>query len=82
MSRKVSSVLAVAALVSNVEALQLMDLVTFKLPDDSTLVYDNEGSDAHPKIELIVSEFGGAPGENSSGAHKHHHHHDHLKAQM
>jgi hypothetical protein len=82
MSRKVSSVLAVAALLSNCEAVQLRDLVTFKLPDDSTLVYDNDESDAHPKIELIVSEFGGAPSSKSSGAHKHHHHHDESKAQV
>jgi hypothetical protein len=72
MSKKVSSVLAMAALVSNSQALHLKDLVTFKLPDDSTLVYDSEVSETHPKIELIVSDFGGAPPSSKS---KHHHHH-------
>ena len=73
MSKKVSSVLAIAALMSNCEALQLKDLVTFKIPGDSSLVYDDEVSDAHPKIELIVSDFGKEAGKKSSGAHHHHH---------
>ena len=58
MSKKVSSVLAIAALMSNCEALQLKDLVTFRIPGDSALVYDDEVSEEHPKIELIVSDFG------------------------
>ena len=58
MSKKVSSVLAIAALMSNCEALQLKDLVTFRIPGDSSLVYDDEVSEEHPKIELIVSDFG------------------------
>jgi hypothetical protein len=74
MSKKFSSILAIAALLNNCEALQLKELVTFKLPNDSSLVYDDEVSDSHPRIELIVSEFGGAPGSQSVGSHKHHHH--------
>ena len=81
MSKKVSSVLAIAALVNNCEALQLKDLVTFKIPNDTSLVYDDEVSEEHPKIELIVSDFGHAPVGKSSGAHKHHHH-EHEKAQV
>jgi hypothetical protein len=74
MSKKFSSIVAITALINNCEALQLKDLVTFKLPDESSLVYDDEVSDSHPQIELIVSEFGGVPGSKSAGTHKHHHH--------
>ena len=73
MSKK-ASVLAIAALLNNCEALQLKDLVTFKIPGDQSLVYDDEVSDAHPKIELIVSDFG----KEGDG----HHHHHHEKAQV
>jgi hypothetical protein len=76
MSKKVSSVLAIAALMSNTEALQLKDLVTFKIPGDSSLVYDDEVSEVHPKIELIVSDFG-----KEKPTHKHHHH-EQEKAQV
>lgn len=48
MSKKFSSILAITALLNNCEALQLKDLVTFKLPDDSSLVYDDEVSASHP----------------------------------
>ena len=71
MSRK-ASVLAIAALLNNCEAVLLKDLVTFKIPGDSALVYDDEVSEAHPKIELIVSDFDKKHEEG--GAHHHHHH--------
>lgn len=77
MSKKVSSVLAIAALMNNCDALQLKDLVTFKIPGDQSLVYDDEVSDSHPKIELIVSDFG-----KTGDAASHHHHTHHDKTQV
>ena len=78
MSRK-ASVLAIALLLNNCSAVQLKDLVTFKIPGDSALVYDDEVSEDHPKIELIVSDF---DRKNSDGASHHHHHHEKTKVQV
>ena len=75
MSKK-ASVLAIASLLNNCSAVQLKDLVTFKIPGDASLVYDDEVSEAHPKIELIVSDFG------KEGEAHHHHHHEKSQVQQ
>ena len=68
---KNSSLIAIAALISNTEAHNLKGIVQFNLPDGSELVYEDDISEQGDpsKIELIVSDFGGnAPNK------KHHHH--------
>ena len=55
---KNSSLIATLALISTSHTYKLDNSVTFNLPDGTSLVYQDEGTDDHQKIELIVSDFG------------------------